>query len=91
MASSFSRFGISGNSLIILTRHSTGASCGQPSVVYRVAFTLDGGADVQTATDPWGYGSIDGQQDGAVHDMDGTISVTEGRLLAIQACEPAYP
>ena len=32
MASSFSRSGISGNSLIILTRQSTGADPGQPSV-----------------------------------------------------------
>ena len=33
IASSLSRSGISGNSLIILTRHKTGASSGQPSVV----------------------------------------------------------
>ena len=33
IASSLSRSGISGNSLIILTRHNTGASSGQPSVV----------------------------------------------------------
>jgi hypothetical protein len=47
---------------------------GQPSVVYRVPFTLSSGADVQTVMDPWGYGSIDGRGDGAVHEMDGTIT-----------------
>ena len=47
---------------------------GQPSVVYRVEFTLDGGADVQAATEPWGYGSIDGRAAGAVSEMDSSIT-----------------
>lgn len=47
---------------------------GQPSVVFRVPFYLTGGAEVQTTVDPWGYGSLDGLGDGAVHEMDGTIT-----------------
>ncbi|MFK7984816.1 MAG: CFI-box-CTERM domain-containing protein [Sandaracinaceae bacterium] len=46
---------------------------GQPSVVYRVPFTLDGGADEQSTVEPWGYGSIDGHED-VVNEMDGTIN-----------------
>jgi len=38
--SSFSRSGISGNSLIIFTRHNTGASAGQPSVVCNSSTSL---------------------------------------------------
>ena len=45
---------------------------GQPSVVYRVPFVV-GGAGVETATDPWGYGTIDGLDD-TVHEMDGSIT-----------------
>lgn len=47
---------------------------GQPSVVYRVPFTLSGGADERTVVEPWGYGSVHGLSGGEVHEMDGSIS-----------------
>ncbi len=46
---------------------------GQPSVVFRVPFTVGGGAANETARDPWGYGTVDGQE-GTVHEMDGSIT-----------------
>jgi hypothetical protein len=46
---------------------------GQPSVVYRLPVVLTFGATTVFATDPAGYGSIDGS-DGELRDMDGTIT-----------------
>lgn len=46
---------------------------GQPSVVFRVPFTVGGGAATETARDPWGYGTVHGQE-GTVHEMDGSIA-----------------
>ncbi len=47
---------------------------GQPSVVYRVPFTLTHAATMVTELTPFGYGSIDGRDGGVVHEMDGTIT-----------------
>lgn len=48
---------------------------GQPSVVYRVPFSIASNATYQTAV-PAGYGSVDGfgPSGGALHPMDGTIT-----------------
>jgi len=60
---------------------------GQPSVVFKVPFTLDRAKRQQASvTDAAGYGDWDGQS-GALHPRDGTISDSPGsgvgRLLAI--------
>jgi hypothetical protein len=46
---------------------------GQPSVVYRVPFTVTGAGTREGAVTPWGYGDIHGLT-GEVTPMDGTIS-----------------
>lgn len=46
---------------------------GQPSVVYRIPFTLTSGATTVFEREPVGYGSLDGS-DGELHAMDGSIT-----------------
>ncbi|HEY8428635.1 MAG TPA: CFI-box-CTERM domain-containing protein [Sandaracinaceae bacterium] len=47
---------------------------GQPSVVWRLPITVTRGATVASATEPFGYGSIDGRDGGVIHAMDETIT-----------------
>lgn len=47
---------------------------GQPSVVWRVPFSLVHGATLAYATDPFGYGSVEGRDGGIVHAMDTSIT-----------------
>ncbi len=47
---------------------------GQPSVVYRVPFSLTHAATSTAVTDPFGYGSLDGRDGGVLNAMDSTIT-----------------
>jgi hypothetical protein len=70
------------------TQTGLGNNLGQPSVVYRVPFRIDGSSTFGAATTISGYGAADGIN-GTLHAPDSTISQTpgsgEGRLRTIPA------